>query len=206
MSTGARQLRENKSAIAARGAERILRAARKLFITEGGGSFSARGVAKEAGISLGAVQHFFPTKEQLLQATLEYVLGEIRQEYDRLEAALPFSAQARLLAVVDVLIEDIWKQDSRRFFFGFYALSGHSDFAERLMNDMFAHHQRRFARYLGAAQPKLSENECLDLALQITALIDGLMVYTGPGSKAITPRIKLAELVKETTLRLIASP
>jgi AcrR family transcriptional regulator len=173
-------------------------------VRNGGASFSARGVAKEAGISLGAVQHFFRTKDDLLAATLEHVLNDFRRAYDRLEDKFPFSAQARLLAAVDVLIDDIWSQDSRRFFFGFYALSGHSEFAQTLLNGVYAHHQRRFAAYLGAAGPHLDEQQCLDLSLQITAMIDGLMIYTGPGSRAITPRSRLGDVVKSTILYLVA--
>jgi AcrR family transcriptional regulator len=196
----------NHSGSSDRGAERILQAARKVFVRNGGSSFSARGVAKEAGVSLGAVQHFFRTKDELLAATLEHVLADFRREYDRLQEALPFSAEARLLGAIEVLIEDVWRQDSRKFFFGFFALSGHNDFAQTLMNEVYAHHQRRFAMYLGAARPQLTEQQCLDLALQITAMIDGLMIYTAPGSRAVTPRSRLAQLVKTTVLRLIGEP
>jgi AcrR family transcriptional regulator len=192
-----------ESAASDRGADRILRAARRVFVDTGGVGFSARGVAKEAGVSLGAVQHFFRTKDELLAATLEHVLSEFRREYDRLHEQLPFSAEARLLAAIDVLVEDLWQQESRKFFFGFYALSGHNEFAQNLMNTTFAHHQRRFAMYLQAARPHLTEQQCLDLSLQITAMIDGLMIYTAPGSKAITPRARLTELVRDTVLRLI---
>ena len=45
---------------------RILRAATRLFIKAGGTGFTTRGVAKKAGLSLGAVQHFFRTKDQLM--------------------------------------------------------------------------------------------------------------------------------------------
>jgi AcrR family transcriptional regulator len=186
-----------------RGVERILRAARKVFIRDGGVSFSTRGVAKEAGVSLGAVQHFFRTTNQLLAATMERVLADFRREYDRLQDELPFNAEARLLGAIDILVEDAWRQDSRKFFFGLYALSGHNEFAQKLVNDVYAHHQRRLATYLGAARPRLAEQQCLDLALQIGAMIDGLMIYTGPGSKAVEPRSRLATLVKATVLRLI---
>lgn len=186
-----------------RGADRILRAARRVFVEHGGAGFSARGVAKQAGMSLGAIQHFFRTKDELLAATLEHVLGEFRREYDRLQQTLPFSAEARLLGAVDMLVEDLWRQESRKFFFGFYALSTHNEFAQKLMNETFAHHQRRFATYLAAARPQLSEQRCLDLALQITSMIDGLMIYTAPGTKAISPRARLTELVRDSVMQLI---
>jgi AcrR family transcriptional regulator len=192
------------SALADRGSERILKAARRVFVASGGSSFSARGVAKEAGVSLGAVQHFFKTRDALLAATIEHVLADFRREYDRVEEELPFDAEGRLLGAIDVLVRDVWRQSSRNFFFALYALSCHNAFAEKLLNEIYAHHQRRLAMYIAAARPKLGERRCLDIALQIGAMIDGLMIYTAPGSNAVKPRNRLNELVKATVLRLIS--
>jgi AcrR family transcriptional regulator len=189
-----------------RGAERILRAARRVFIRDGGASFSARGVAKEADLSLGAVQHFFRTRNELLAATIEHVLADFRREYDDLQAALPHDAEARLLGAIDILVADVWRRDSRRFYFGLYVQSTNNAFAQKLLNEVYAHHQRRLAAYLGAARPHLSARRRMDLALQIAAMIEGLMVYTGPESRAIKPRSRLARVVKESVLRLIEPP
>ncbi len=190
---------------AERGAQRILLAAQRLFVREGGAEFSARGVAKEAGISLGAVQHFFPSKDQLLAATLEHVLGEIRREYEYIQEKLPFNAKARLLGVIDVLVADACRQDSRRFFLGLHALSCHNAFAERLVSAMCQHHQRRLAGFIGAAAPQLDERQCLDLALQLCAMLDGLTFYTGPRHNVIGSRVRVAATIKRSVQRLIAT-
>ena len=55
---------------------RILRAAVNRFTRDGAAAFTARGVAKEAGVSLGSVQHIFPSKQKLLKAMLEFKLTE----------------------------------------------------------------------------------------------------------------------------------
>jgi AcrR family transcriptional regulator len=183
---------------------RILEAAVRSFIRDGGAAFSARGVAKEAKMSLGAVQHFFPTKEQLLAAMLEHVVADFRRAFERLETELPYNGEARLLAVIDYLVADAWKPDSRKFFFNFYALSCHNAFAAELLNNTYAHHRHRLAAYIGAARPHLSEQECFDLALQLVALTEGLMVYTAPGARSVTPRQHLAETTRETVLRMLA--
>jgi AcrR family transcriptional regulator len=152
------------------------------------------------------VQHFFPSKDQLLTATLEHVLGEIRREYEHLQEALPFNAKARLLGVIDVLVADAWRQDSRRFFLGLHALSCRNAFAERLVSAMCKHHQHRLAGFIGAAAAHLDERQCLDLALQLCAMLDGLTFYTGPGCKTIVSRARLAESIKANVLLLIGAP
>jgi AcrR family transcriptional regulator len=206
--TAATRKRQRRSAAVPlaeeRGEQRILRAARRLFVRAGGAGFSARGVAKEAGVSLGAVQHFFPSKDALLAATLEHVLAEFRRAYERLQEELPFNAEARLLGVIDLLVADVWRQDSRKFFLGLHALSCHNRFAERLLGAMCEHHQRRLAGFIGAARPHLTEQQCLDLALQLCAMIDGLMIYTGPRSHTIKPRPRLAAVMKHSALRLLS--
>jgi AcrR family transcriptional regulator len=187
------------------GALRILRAAIHLFIREGGAAFTARGVAKEAGTSLGAVQHFFRTKDELLAAMLEQVLADYGRMYEKLADGPPFNGEARLLSAIEFLVADAWKPDTRRLFFNLYALSCHNAFAAKLFNDMYAHHRRRLAAYIGAARPNLSEQDCFELALQVVALLEGIMIYTGPGSKSVTPR-RLTAMVKKSVLKLISEP
>ena len=188
------------------GAMRILRAAIRLFIKAGGSGFTTRGVAKEAGLSLGAVQHFFRTREQLVEAMLEQFLSEYRQAYDRLAAELPFTGEARLMGALDYLVADAWRPDARRFFFKLYALSCHSRFVARLFNQVYAHHRRRIAGLIGAARPNLSEQQCYDFALEVAALLEGLMIYTAPGARSVRSREHLTELVKDSVHRLITLP
>lgn len=196
---------EDVAAGASAGRMRILQAAVDSFIRDGGAAFTARGVAKEAKMSLGAVQHFYPAKEQLIAAMLEYVIADYRRAYERLEAELPYNGEARLLAVVDYLVLAAWRPESRKFFFNLYALSCHNTFAAKLLNETYAHHRHRLAAYIGAARPKLSEQACFDLALQLSALTEGLMIYTAPGAHAVTPRRRLTETTRETVLRMIGS-
>jgi AcrR family transcriptional regulator len=180
----------------------ILRAAVDLFVNEGWGAFTARGVARQAGVSLGSVQYLFPTKDLLLQGMLEFVLADYEAIYARVAAELPFNGEQRLLGVVDHLIDDLWRDRTRRFFFNFWALSCHNPFAARLLEETYTHHQRRIAAYVGAARPGLSEQACLDLALSITALVDGMMIYTGPRARAAS-RAEMSRTARDAVLALL---
>lgn len=183
---------------------RIMRAAFALFVRDGGAAFSARGVANEARVSLGSVQYIFPTKDLLLAGMLEYVLAEYEGIYRKVAAELPFNGEARLLGVIDHLVTDLWREDTRKFFFNFWALSCHNSFAGQLLDATYAHHRKRIAAYIGAARSGLSEQTCLDLALQVSALIDGLMIYTGPRAKLVK-RDKLVKMTKDTVMTLLDS-
>lgn len=61
-------------------------------------------VAERAGVSRGAAQHHFPTREALFTAALEYMAGERIAEVRRRGAALPTGAR-HTEAVVEMLVD-----------------------------------------------------------------------------------------------------
>lgn len=182
---------------------RILLAARHLFIQEGWAAFTTRRVARDAGASLGSLQHFFPTKEQLLAGMLEEVIDGYVQNYAELEARLPTRGAERLLVVVDFLVEDMCRPETRRFFLNLLALSCHDTFAARLTNEIYARYRRRLAGYIAVARPELGERECLDLGLQVAVQILGLHVYTAPEARAVSSRAQMQDIAGRAVRRLI---
>ena len=184
------------------GAARVLRAAKRLFVRSGGSGFSARGVAKEAGLSLGAVQHFFPTRAALLAATLEAVVNEYETAYAAIFAKLPLDGEARLLRVIDWLIDDSWRPQTRQFFLGFWALGCHDRNAARMLDQAYAHHCANLAAFIKAARPGLGDGSCRALALQIAALIEGLTVLGGLGAQK-RGHSRIRADVRAAVLRLI---
>lgn len=185
-------------------AGRILRAARRVFIRESAAGFSARRVAREAGLSLGSVQHVFPTSDALLVAMLEFVVTAYDEGYRKMVGRLPLSACARWEAVVDFLLDDIFEPDTRRFFFGFWALSGHNRLAARLMREAYAYHRDNLGAFIAAVRPDLGEARCRMLAMQVAALIEGSMIFTARGSGAASQRA-LKRAIRASIRTLVAS-
>jgi AcrR family transcriptional regulator len=185
------------------GTLKVVRAAKQVFLRSGGGTFSIRGVAKEAGMSMGAVQHFYPTRDQLVAAMLEYVTNEYEAEWERVCRDLPFNGEDRLMRAVDYLAADILQQETRQFFFALWALSCHNKFAAALQEEMYAHHTRNMAAFVGAARPDFRERQCLEAAMQIVVLIDGMMLFTAPNTRHFASRTALARMVKRAVTKLI---
>ncbi len=183
-------------------AETILRAARAVFIQEGVEGFSLRRVAKEANLSLSSVQHVFPTMDSLLVAMLEYVITGYDVRYAELVGSLPPSPGLRLEAVIDFLLADAFDQDSRRFFFGFWALSTHNTLAGELLKEAYSHHATSLAAYIAAVRPDLSDEECLGRAIQIAALMEGSAVFSATGNK-VMPRQSLLQSFKDGVMAVV---
>lgn len=186
--------------------QRVLVAAKAVFIRDGAATFSARRVAKEVGLSLRSVQHYYPTTEKLLAAVTDLVIQEYESAYEVLYKKLPFNAEARLLGVIDILLASNWEQDTRRVFYGLYALSCYKKFAAKLTDRMHARHTHHLATLIGAARSELTENRCMELAVIIAAMLDGAMIFTRPGEGRLISKSALSLTVRAAILTLLDAP
>lgn len=182
---------------------KVVRAAKRVFLAAGGSQFSIRGVAKEAQLSMGAVQHFYPTRDQLLASVLEYVVNEYEAEWERVSRNFPFNGEERLAQALDYLAGDITQTETRQFFFALWSLSCHNSFAAALQEEIYAHHTRNLAAFVGGACPDFSERECGEAAVQIAALTEGLMLFTAPGAKHFSSRASLVRSYKRAVKKLL---
>jgi AcrR family transcriptional regulator len=83
--------------------QRLLKAAVDCLAELGWARATVAVVAERAGVSRGAAQHHFPTREALFTAALEYMAGERIAEVRRRGAALPAGSR-HTEAVVEMLV------------------------------------------------------------------------------------------------------
>lgn len=84
--------------------QRLLEAAVDCLAEVGWSGSTVAVVAERAGVSRGAAQHHFPTREDLFTAAVEHVAVQRRAELDARAAALPASGPRRNEAVVRMLV------------------------------------------------------------------------------------------------------
>lgn len=197
-------LRENRPYLQNKQSRRILSAAKGVFVAAGAAGFSARRVAKQAKLSLGSVQHVFPTTDALVAAMLEHVNDGYEVAYREMAARLPFNAEERLIAALDYHLEDICVAEQRSFWFGFWALSCHNKNAASLLRQAYRHHTGNVAAFIGAARPSLSEERCLAAATQVVALIEGTMIFTAIAERKVSFKSPLIQNVRRTILEIIS--
>jgi AcrR family transcriptional regulator len=195
--------RETRRYLGNKQAIRILDAAREVFVREGTTAFSARRVAKAAGLSLGSVQHVFPTTNQLLAAMIVHVRDSYDAAYRSLEQRLPFSAEERLGAVIDYLVADICKKDTRHFFLGFWALSCHNPLAYRSLCEAYDWQVKHVAGFIASARPQLSDDQLLEKARHISALIEGTMLFVGMAERKLNANSPMIVSLREQIWSMI---
>jgi AcrR family transcriptional regulator len=87
--------------------EQLTDALMRLVVDGGLEAVSVRTVAKEAGVSVGAVQYHFKTKDDLLYAAYERVIDQVAQRAREIVATSP-------LDYVRQLLEELLPLDERR--------------------------------------------------------------------------------------------
>ena len=162
--------------------DRLLACVLDLLVAEGYEGISIRRVAAAAGVSIGAVQHHFPTKDALLAAAMERVSRQFEARLDRRIAPGAGPAEG-LRAVADELVSTgeerrpasvIWLVRLAR-------AAVHEPTAEvhrrewQQVEDLLAH-------LIAAARPDLAEQAARDEATVLLALLDGLA-----GAVAVEP-------------------
>lgn len=186
------------------GTLKLVKAAKRVFARSGGSAFSIRNVAKQARMSVGALQHYYPTRDKLLAAMLEYVVNEYDVAYQRVFGSLQSNGEARLMAVLDYLTRDLCNQETRGFFFSLWALGCHSRFAAALIDESYLHHRHNLASFIAAARPAFSRDQCFHAATAVAAMLEGLMIFTGSGMKHALDQTALTSIVRAAVVRLLS--
>jgi TetR/AcrR family transcriptional regulator len=183
----------------------ILLAAKVVFVRDGPERFSARQVAAEAGMSLGNLQHFFPTKNDLVAGLIQHVSLSYEGLYLRPTAAPPVDPMKRLTSLIEQQLNATFDHETRRLFFGLYVLACHDKYAAMLVDRMYRRFRGDLAALIMTGYPKIPLTRCEEAAIQIIALTDGLMVVTGPADGKRIDQRALVSTVLQTALRIIKS-
>lgn len=197
-------LRKKSSETTEKGLERarqILSRAHEIFAEEGYGALSMRRVALHLGVTLGSVQHYYKTKEDLLEAMLLRMLHEYQSDVDRIDAEMAtVSPDERFRARMRYFIASVLSPTGRGTFAELYALSARHPYAARIMDRMFAQARRSIRRSIRGMVEGVSERELTLRSASIIAQLMGITFFqpTLPGLEEETLRTML-EIAKRPT-------
>lgn len=159
-------------------AHAILLAARALLASEGYAGLSMRRVAQDAGMSLSNVQHYYGSKEQLLEALLLYTMDEFQAKMDRIAVAMAGRPQVeRFLTTIDMFLDEITDPVTHAIFFEIWALASRHPFASELMGRMMARERKAVYGLIRGLNPAIGDEEAMQRAVLIVAQVEGLMLF-----------------------------
>ncbi|MGB9107787.1 MAG: helix-turn-helix domain-containing protein [Telluria sp.] len=159
-------------------AQDILQAARTLLAEEGYAGLSMRRVAQAAGMSLSNVQHYYGSKDQLLEALLLTTMDTFQARMDGIAAAMRERSQLeRFLSTVDMFLEEITDPVIHALFFEIWALASRNAFASNLMDTMLGRERKTVYKLIRGLNPAISDDETMQRAILMVAQIEGLMLF-----------------------------
>ena len=175
----------------------ILNAAREVFIEAGYAALTMRKVAARAGISIGNLNYYYRTKEDLLRDLLEYVINDYLEEFTRRRLIAGQSPEKQLQAVLMFWIEDLGTPETTVFFPELWALGNHDPHIAELVDDLYAKARQPLNELIPQINPTLTKKEAEQIALYMCAAMEGLTVFVGNG-KSWSSQIKE---IKQVTIR-----
>jgi AcrR family transcriptional regulator len=168
--------------------EKILKAAKDVFITKGYGGLTMRNVAAGAGTTVGNLQYYYPDKDRLLRDLLEYMVHGFFESFNSISQNPRKTAEEKLIAWIDCIFDAFPIEDKGRFYPELWALSNHDAAAAKLMEEMYEKGMVTLQGIIKVVNPKLTTREVKDVAITIVGSIEGLVVFVGyrrPWAKSI---------------------
>lgn len=168
--------------------EKILKAAKDVFITKGYGGLTMRNVAAGAGTTVGNLQYYYPDKDRLLRDLLEYMVHGFFESFNSISQNPRKTAEEKLIAWIDCIFDAFPIEDKGRFYPELWALANHDAAAAKLMEEMYETGMVTLQGIIRVMNPKLTTREVKDIAVTIVGSIEGLVVFVGyrrPWAKSI---------------------
>ena len=155
----------------------LLDAAEEILLTSGYAELSMRAVATAAGVRLGHLQYYFPSRADLVAAVLNRALD---RSMARLEPLLTGDRTVDCPEPVDVVRMLLAEQDDTcviRLFTELWALAALDDTVAEAVRSFYRAYQDQVAAFLQHQQPDLPIETCQARAAVFTMLIEGAALF-----------------------------
>ena len=169
-----------KNGVYQKGKERInniLDAATALLIDSGYSNFSMRKVADSAGIKLGNLQYYFPSKNMLVSAMLDRTIQVYLDEFDEIRTHGTPEQQFREL--IQHVITDLSSKQTTQFFPELWSMSNHDKEVTAAMEQMYGRYRLIMGDIIAELNPKLNAKQVAKLALFFSASVEGHTIFIG---------------------------
>ncbi|MCZ6831569.1 MAG: TetR/AcrR family transcriptional regulator [Gammaproteobacteria bacterium] len=183
----------------------ILLAAEKLLIDEGYHNFSLRKVAATAGLTLGNLQYYYPSKDALTQAMLDNCIQRYLDRFEQIRAQVGADPEKQFRALIAEIIRDLNTRSTTVFFPELWSLANHDDHAVEFMDAMYDKYRIVLMEVITAINPALSQAQLKRLAVFISASIEGHTMFIGYKKPWARETDNIIEMAAESFLWLIHS-
>lgn len=181
----------------------ILQASKDALTGDGYAAFATRRVAARVGITLSNLQYYFKSREELLKATVQWVLSQYLEHWEQTVKGAG-SPQRRFQVLIENLIKEIQGQDNPRFLFEVWALAQHDVGVRGVVEQAYLKYRDLVAQLLQEFNPVLEADECRVRATILTGQAEGMMILSACGGDNKEDYAAMARALKRG-FRLLAA-
>ncbi|UQO37820.1 TetR/AcrR family transcriptional regulator [Burkholderia cepacia] len=184
----------------------IILAAQQAFQEDGYAGFGSRGVAGRVGITLGNLQYYFRTKEELLRTTLETYVRQIVKDHTAIARKLGVSPTRRCAELVERIFHDINETDLPRFLLELWAFAQHEPYAADLVEEMHTEYRSAFAKLLSEIHATPTDEPWQIRASILVVQMAGLVIANHFGKDSDKDFTEFVRLAKRVAKMIIGLP
>lgn len=186
-------------------AANIMDVARDIVIGEGMAKLSMRRIARELNMSPGNLSYYYATKDDLLDDLCSTVLAPYLAEFERLRKLQADSPEAQLRAVLGFVYDDLSNRETTHFFPELWTLALHDKRAAAQMELIYSTYRSVIIDIITAMRPDLDTQTIEDLALTLSATIEGHTVFIGHERRHAARASSVKKLIIEQLVDLAAT-
>ncbi len=187
-------------------ADAILDAATAILVEDGYANLSFRGVARRAGMGLGNLQHYFPTRGDLIRAMLDRAFKRFGEAMARRhDEQADSNPEAKVEAAITYVLGDQKRADSCVLFWELWALASHDEAASEIMSDFYAAYVDNIADLMRELRPEVSRARAQRAGVLVTALLEGASLFRGYGRPRKGYLAGIDTRLRETIRQIIES-
>lgn len=136
-----------------------------------------RGVAKNAGISLGNLQYHFSNKQVLIQALLENFIEETIHKVQEKFPMASSSSEFQMDDIIDVAFQDQTSKDTCKAIFEIWAISVHDEEASNILKSYYERYCAMITELVLHLNPELTRETAGHKAALLMALFEGIFPF-----------------------------
>lgn len=181
---------------------RILRAAREVLATAGYSRFTMRAVARGAGVAVGNLVYYYPSKRSLIHAVILSLLEYYRRkssEYLRMSGRGPSDGLAKLIRYY---MSDSVASETSRLFRELWAMALHDAEIAEAMDGFYSELHLTAVKLVQSAHPGLTVRRAHDIVQLLGTISEGANVIFATAPTSAASRKRVAKLAGELLVRV----
>lgn len=172
----------------------ILRAAKQVLATDGYARFTLRGVAKEAGLTVGNLAYHYGSKRTLVRALIMLLIEEYRAQIDAHMRTAPSGSPDAFRSLVAWLMRDSVSAQTSRLFREFWTIALHDPVIARTIDRFYAEVQETAALRLRQNFPNLPTQSVEEIVQLMGIISEGANVLYATAHSPTAPLDRVTRL------------